>query len=57
MPYQITEKCTNCKDCLAACPLGAISEGDDRPCIDPALCTDCGTCSDLCPSRAIEGGT
>ena len=55
MAYQITEKCTNCGDCLAVCPLGAISEGEDRPRIDPALYTDCGTCSDVCPARAIEG--
>ena len=55
MSYQITPKCTNCGDCLTVCPLGAISQGDDRPRIDPDLCTDCGTCSDVCPARAIEG--
>jgi ferredoxin len=56
MAYQITERCTNCEDCLAVCPLEAISDGKDRPIIDPDLCTDCGTCSDICPARAIEGG-
>jgi ferredoxin len=55
MPYRITEKCTNCGDCLTVCPLEAISGGDERPQIDPALCTDCGTCADVCPARAIEG--
>jgi len=56
MPYRITEKCTNCGDCLGVCPLGAISAGgENRPRIDPDLCTDCGTCSDLCPARAIVG--
>lgn len=55
MPYQITEKCTDCGDCLTVCPLVAISGGEERPQIDPALCTDCGTCADICPIRAIEG--
>jgi MinD superfamily P-loop ATPase len=55
MSYQITEKCTNCGDCLAVCPLDAISAGEKHPSIDPALCTDCGTCADICPVRAIEG--
>jgi ferredoxin len=56
MAYQITERCTNCGDCLTVCPLEAISDGKDRPIIDPDLCTDRGTCSDICPARAIEGG-
>jgi len=55
MSYRITEKCTNCGDCLTVCPLDAISAGEKSPCIDPALCTDCGTCADICPARAIEG--
>jgi heterodisulfide reductase subunit A-like polyferredoxin len=55
MSYQITEKCTDCGDCLTVCPLDAISAGEKRPRIDPALCTDCGTCADICPARAIEG--
>ncbi|MDH4268146.1 MAG: 4Fe-4S binding protein [Deltaproteobacteria bacterium] len=55
MAYRITERCTNCGDCLQVCPLEAISPGEKRPRIDPDLCTDCGTCSDICPARAIEG--
>jgi heterodisulfide reductase subunit A-like polyferredoxin len=55
MSYRITEKCTDCGDCLTVCPLDAISAGEKRPRIDPALCTDCGTCADICPARAIEG--
>ncbi|MCX5917337.1 MAG: 4Fe-4S binding protein [Deltaproteobacteria bacterium] len=55
MSYRITEKCTDCGDCLTVCPLDAISAGEKRPRIDPALCTDCGTCADICPVRAIEG--
>ena len=56
MAYIITERCTNCGECLPVCPLEAIQDGEKRPRIDPDLCTDCGTCSDACPSRAIEGG-
>ena len=55
MSYRVTEKCTDCGDCLTVCPLDAISAGEKRPRIDPALCTDCGTCADICPARAIEG--
>jgi heterodisulfide reductase subunit A-like polyferredoxin len=55
MPYRITERCTNCGECLSVCPLEAILLGEKKPSIDPALCTDCGTCADLCPARAIEG--
>ena len=55
MSYQITERCTNCGECLNVCPLDAISSEIDRPRIDPEICTECGTCSDICPIRAIEG--
>jgi heterodisulfide reductase subunit A-like polyferredoxin len=55
MSYRITEKCTDCGNCLTVCPLDAISAGENHPRIDPALCTDCGTCADICPARAIEG--
>ena len=55
MAYRITERCTNCGECLQACPIEAISAGEEKPGIDPDLCTDCGTCSDICPVRAIEG--
>ena len=55
MPYQITDLCTNCGECLKVCPLDAISPEKEKPRIDPDLCTDCGTCSDICPARAIVG--
>jgi MinD superfamily P-loop ATPase len=55
MAYLITERCTNCEDCLTVCPLEAIVAGKDRPKINPDLCTDCGTCADICSHRAIEG--
>ena len=47
MAYVISE------DCIAECPVGAISEGDIYS-IDPEQCTDCGTCADVCPSEAIH---
>jgi len=38
------------------CPVGAISEGEDKYVIDADLCTDCGSCADVCPVEAIEPG-
>ena len=44
--YKITE------ECLDACPIGAISEGDIYK-IDPDKCESCGACADACPTGAI----
>jgi len=49
-------KCEHCGDCLAECPMNAISQdsaGDYH--IDPDICTDCGACADICPQDAISG--
>ena len=37
-----------------ACPMGIITEGDDKYVIDADQCVDCGTCADTCPNEAIE---
>ena len=47
--YVISEDCVMCGSCAEACPVQAITEGDGRYEIDPALCIDCGTCSYVCP--------
>lgn len=54
MAYRITDKCISCGACAAACPVSAISEGDDKYVIDPSLCIECGTCRAVCPVEAPE---
>jgi ferredoxin len=51
--YVITDACTACGACVSACPVEAISEGEDKYIIDPEACTDCGLCADECPFDAI----
>ena len=53
MPHQITDDCISCGACEPECEQGAISEGDGKYVIDPALCTDCGTCVDVCPADCV----
>lgn len=54
MAYKITEKCIKCGACSVECPVGCISEGDERYIIDSAQCIGCGTCAGVCPVGAPE---
>ena len=56
MAYVITDGCVSCGTCEGACPVGAISAGDDKYVIDEGSCVDCGTCAGACPTGAIEQG-
>jgi len=53
MAHVISDDCISCGACAGECPEQAISEGDSKYVIDPALCTDCGTCVSVCPVEAI----
>ncbi|MBE6799205.1 MAG: 4Fe-4S dicluster domain-containing protein [Ruminococcaceae bacterium] len=56
MAYKITDDCIKCGACAAACPVEAISEGDDKFEIDADKCIDCGSCADGCPVECITEG-
>ncbi len=52
MAYKITDRCIKCGACAAECPVGCISEGEDRYVIDSDRCIGCGTCAAVCPVDA-----
>ena len=54
MAYKITDKCIKCGACASACPVGCISEGEEKYIIDSETCIECGTCQGVCPVDAPE---
>lgn len=54
MAYKISDKCISCGACAAECPVGCISQGEEKYIIDEATCIGCGTCAGVCPVEAPE---
>lgn len=53
MAYFISDSCISCGACEGACPMGAISMGDEHMVINADACIDCGSCAAQCPMEAI----
>lgn len=54
---RFTDACTDCGDCITACPEAIILRGhDDKPAVDfnKGACTFCGDCIDACQTGALE---
>ncbi|MBE5806236.1 MAG: 4Fe-4S dicluster domain-containing protein [Clostridiales bacterium] len=54
MAYKITNKCISCGACAGECPVGCITQGDDKYVIDKNACIGCGSCLGVCPVEAPE---
>ena len=52
-PIVDTENCTQCEECLAVCPTGAIQLKDTIE-INPEICTFCCACIKTCPVTCIS---
>lgn len=52
-PEVISSNCGLCKDCIAVCPVGAISEGSSAVEIDKTVCTMCCACVKVCGRDAL----
>lgn len=47
-------RCVGVRDCLAACPVGALALTPAGMQVDRARCTTCGACVEACPAAALE---
>jgi pyruvate formate lyase activating enzyme len=47
-------RCIAARDCLLACPEGALELSPSAMRIDRARCTACGKCAQACPAAALE---
>ena len=47
-------RCIGARDCLQACPTGALTLTPEGMVIDRGLCNACGECEEACPAAALE---
>ncbi len=47
-------RCIGARDCLGACPVGALQLTAEGMLIDREACDACGKCADACPAGALE---
>jgi pyruvate formate lyase activating enzyme len=47
-------KCIGARDCLKACPLGALELTEAGMIINREICDACGSCAQACPAGALE---
>ncbi len=48
------DKCIGCRQCIAVCPVDAISIQKGKAVIDMEKCNLCGECVKVCPVKAIK---
>jgi coenzyme F420 hydrogenase subunit beta len=48
--------CTFCGECIAICPVSALSISDDGPILDEDVCIHCSLCFDNCPRTFLPIG-
>ncbi len=51
--FQITDRCTNHRDCISDLGCPAFFLEGDKVHIDPDICTGCAVCAQVCPEHAI----
>ena len=54
MAYVISDDCVSCGTCAAECPVGCISQGEDKYIIDAISCIGCCNCTGVCTVEAPE---
>jgi len=52
--FVIADLCNGCGDCVAVCPVNAITMYEGKAEIAPFQCVGCGACVPVCPREAID---